>query len=352
MVFGGGSWGSTLAVHLARRGCPVRLWDRDPVQRERLLRRRGTRSQESQDRFGSLSSSIDATGKVVVELPDLVEVICEDDAPAAGGFAVVAVPSHGLRSLLARQPRGLAATWVIATKGLEEETCLTMSQVARECLGPDAAVVVLAGPSLAPEVLEQKPTAILAASADRAAAGRVQALFATERFRVYTSGDPLGVEIGTALKNVVAIASGIADGLGLGQNARGALLTRGLVEIMRLGVACGARAETFLGLAGVGDLVTTCTSPLSRNYTLGRALGEGERLEAALARIGMVVEGVRTTRAAVDLAKRVQVEMPIAAQVARILFGGVAPIDALEELMARPLRAEVDRDGAPEGSGR
>jgi glycerol-3-phosphate dehydrogenase (NAD(P)+) len=189
-------------------------------------------------------------------------------------------------------------------------------------------------------VAEGKPCVILAASQDDAAAKAVQRLFATERFRVYTSGDPLGVEIGSSLKNVVALASGILDGLELGQNTRGALLTRGLAEIRRLGVALGARAETFLGLAGVGDLVTTCTSPLSRNHTLGVALGKGEPLESAMARIGMVVEGVRTTRGAVALARRVGVEMPIAAQVHRILFEGVPAAEALHELMTRPLKAE------------
>ncbi len=233
------------------------------------------------------------------------------------------------------------AVWVVATKGLEEDTCLTMSGVLREVCGSDLGpIVVLAGPSLALEVAQEKPSVILAASEDVAAAERIQRLFATERFRVYTSGDPLGVELGTSLKNVVALAAGIADGLNLGQNARGALLTRGLAEIRRLGEALGARAETFLGLAGVGDLVTTCTSPLSRNHMLGEALGRGEPVQAALERIGMVVEGVRTSRAANTLAERTGVEMPIARQVARILFEGVPPERALYELMTRPLKSE------------
>jgi len=180
----------------------------------------------------------------------------------------------------------------------------------------------------------------LAASTDQEAATQVQRLFSDERFRVYTSGDPLGVELGTSLKNVIALAAGIADGLQLGYNARGALLTRGLAEIRRLGERLGARPETFLGLAGVGDLVTTCTSPLSRNHTLGEALGRGESLDDAMRRIGMVVEGVGTARAACLLAKRYGVEMPIATQISRILFEGVRPDVALHDLMTRPLRQE------------
>ncbi len=325
IVYGGGAWGATLALHLGRRGESLRLWDADPAQRARL---------------GARDGKLKPLPGVV--LPETVEVVYEEEPPRAdGGVAVLAVPSHALRQLVGQVRTDRASTWVIATKGLELDSCLTMSQVAREVLGPGGgAIVILAGPSLALEVAERKPSAVLAASDDPAAAERVQHLFATDRFRVYTNPDPIGVELGTALKNVVALAAGIADGLELGQNARGALLTRGLAEIRRLGEALGARPETFLGLAGIGDLVTTCTSPLSRNHTLGEALARGEPLEEALARIGMVVEGVRTSRAACELADRTGVEMPIARQVARILFEGVRPADALRDLMTRPLRAE------------
>lgn len=335
-VYGGGSWGTTLAIHLARLGHRIVLWDISPEQRHRLGHER-------------------ELAKVLpgIRLPDSIEVLYEDRVPAPRGEVVlVAVPSHGVRQLLeqigAEQPHGGAQgsfLWILAAKGLEEGTCLTMSQVARETRASSGVpagetFVVLAGPSLALEVAQEKPAAVLAASSDPAAAQRVQRLFSSDSFRVYTSGDPLGVELGTSLKNVIALAAGIADGLGLGQNTRGALLTRGLAEIRRLGEALGARPETFLGLAGVGDLVTTCTSPLSRNHTLGEALGRGERLETALPGIGMVVEGVRTARAAHTLSQRVGVELPIAEQVYRILFEGVHPAAALRELMRRPLRSE------------
>jgi glycerol-3-phosphate dehydrogenase (NAD(P)+) len=324
-VIGGGSWGATLAIHLARKGIPVRLWDADPQHRAAMSREH-------------------SCAKYVpgFDFPPSLEVIDEPACPRGKPeFVLLAIPSHALRQVARDMPADGPLTWIVATKGLEEGTGLTVSQVFRDARprGRDP-VVVLAGPSLAKEVAQEKPCVILAASDDQVAAMAVQKLFATERFRVYTSGDPLGVELGTSLKNVVALASGILDGLDLGQNARGALLTRGLAEIRRLGEAMGARADTFLGLAGVGDLVTTCTSPLSRNHTLGVALGRGVPLEAAMAEIGMVVEGVSTTRGAVSLANRMGVEMPIATQVHRILFEGVPPAVALRELMTRPLKAE------------
>jgi glycerol-3-phosphate dehydrogenase (NAD(P)+) len=324
-VIGGGSWGATLAIHLARKGVAVRLWDADPRHRADMIRER---------RCGKYLPQF--------EFPSSLEVVSDVACPRGGpGFVLIAVPSHALRQVAGGLATEGVVTLIVATKGIEEGTGLTVSQVVRDARpGRAEPVVVLAGPSLAREVAEGKPCAILAASKDPAAAAAVQRLFATERFRVYTSGDPLGVELGTALKNVVALASGILDGLDLGQNARGALLTRGLAEIRRLGEAMGARADTFLGLAGVGDLVTTCTSPLSRNHTLGVALGKGEPLDSAMEKIGMVVEGVRTTRGAVSLAQRVGVEMPIATQIHRILFEGVPPAEALHELMTRPLKAE------------
>jgi glycerol-3-phosphate dehydrogenase (NAD(P)+) len=324
MIYGAGSWGTTLGLHLARREIQVALWDRDQAHLARLRDHRENRNYLPGFSF-----------------PDSIEVVYEKTAPRPRGrFAVIAVPSQGLRGLMESVAPDSHPTWVVATKGLEETTCRTMRQVIEEVRGATERIVILAGPSLAKEVAEEKPSAVLAASIDREAAEEVQRLFSTDRFRVYTSEDPLGVELGTSLKNVVALAAGIADGLELGQNARGALLTRGLAEIRRLGEALGARPETFLGLAGVGDLVTTCTSPLSRNHTLGEALGRGEPLRSAMDRIGMVVEGVHTARAACQLADRAGVEMPIARQVTRILFEGIHPAEALHELMTRPLRAE------------
>lgn len=325
-VYGGGSWGTTLAIHLGLQGKAVALWEWDGVQRERMTQERENR------KF--------LPG---IPFPGFIHVVREEAPPAPEGeIAILAVPSHGVRALMERLTgSGPATLWVSATKGLEADTCLRMSQVL-ETVGaiPSERIVVLAGPSLAREVSEGKPAVLLSASTSPESARQVQELFATDRFRVYTSADPVGVELATSLKNVIALAAGIADGLGLGNNARGALLTRGLAEITRLGVALGAKVETFLGLAGVGDLVTTCTSPLSRNHTLGEALGRGVPLEKALAGMSMVAEGVRTTQAALRLAERAGVEVPISREIGRILFEGRDPSRALQELMTRPLRAE------------
>ncbi|MEZ4650622.1 MAG: NAD(P)H-dependent glycerol-3-phosphate dehydrogenase [Candidatus Eisenbacteria bacterium] len=330
MVYGAGSWGTTLALVLSGKGIPVLLWGRDEVQRGSMGRERENRKY--------------LPG---IPFPGFIHVVPEEAPPRPeGSVAVLAVPSHAIRELLAAVEPKNGVTWVIATKGLEEGTGYRMSQVVSDALGhtepraESCSLVTLAGPSLAREVAEGKPTALLAASTSEEAAGHVQELFATERFRVYRSSDPIGVELATSLKNGIALAAGIAEGLGLGRNTLGALLTRGLAEITRLGVALGAQMETFLGLAGVGDLVTTCTSPLSRNHQLGRLLAQGNSLDAALAQMTMVAEGVRTTRAAVSLAAERGVEVPILAQVERILFHGLDPAEAIDALMTRPLRAE------------
>ncbi|MCA9729756.1 MAG: NAD(P)-dependent glycerol-3-phosphate dehydrogenase [Candidatus Eisenbacteria bacterium] len=323
-IYGGGSWGTTLAVLLARSGTPVTLWARDPEQ-------------------GAQMAALRENVKYLpgIRFPDLIRVVHEATPPACpGGEAVVSVPSHAVRGFVASMSGPAPAVWVIASKGLEEGTCLRMTEVVAQSSREPLPAVVLAGPSLAREVSAGKPTALLAASDDDAEARRIQKRFASERFRVYRSSDPVGVELATSLKNVVALAAGIAAGLDLGANALGALVTRGLAEITRLGLALGARMETFLGLAGVGDLVTTCSSPLSRNHALGEALGRGQRLEDALRSMTMVAEGVRTAHAAVHLAERVGVEVPIASQVHRILAEGLDARTALDELMTRPLRSE------------
>lgn len=320
-IYGGGSWGTTLAILLARQGVPVSLWARDAAQAQDMSRHRLNRKY--------------LPG---IPFPDLIHVVPEGDPPTCeGGEAVIAVPSHSVRDLVARIPSP-PAVWVIASKGLEEDSCLRLSEVVAQASA--SPIVTLAGPSLAREVAMEKPTAILSASENMEEARIIQHRFATPRFRVYCSDDPLGVELATSLKNVVALAAGMAAGLDLGANSLGALVTRGLAEITRLGLAMGARLETFLGLAGVGDLVTTCTSSLSRNHTLGEALGRGRRLEEALGSMTMVAEGVRTAHAAVQLAARVGVEVPIAVQVHRILTEGLDPRAALDELMTRPLRSE------------
>ncbi len=341
-VLGAGSWGSTLALHVARQGAPVWLWEFDPVRAAEVERTRL-----------SLPFLPDH------RLPGEIRVTSDLDAALRQAqVAVIAVPSHTLRSVAARlaacpaagavpqggrdAPGGIGpALWVSATKGIEEGTGLTPRQVLAVAAPPALGdVVVLAGPSLAAEVAARLPAALLAAADQPERAARVQAIFAAPHLRVYTSGDPLGVELGVSLKNVVAIAAGIVDGLGLGRNAMGALLTRGLAEITRLGVRMGAARETFLGLAGIGDLVTTCTSRLSRNHQVGLGLAEGKPLAQILAGMVMVAEGVRTTRSALELARRLDVEMPITEQMHAVLFEGKSPREALAALMERPLRPE------------
>jgi glycerol-3-phosphate dehydrogenase (NAD(P)+) len=328
-VLGAGSWGTTLALHLERQGHAVRLWEFDPSRAQEVARTR-------------LSLPF-LPGH---PLPEAIRVTASlDEVLDAAGMAVIVVPSHAVRTLAervaARGERPGPATWVSATKGIEEASGLTPRALFHSVAGiPDARIVVLAGPSFAAEVAAQKPTAVIAAGSDAETAEDVQAVFSSDAFRVYTGTDPLGVEIGVAVKNVIAIAAGIAEGLGLGRNALGALLTRGLAETMRLGVCLGARSETFLGLAGIGDLVITCTSELSRNYRVGLGLARGRGLAEILTELQEVAEGVRTCRAVLALARERDVEMPITQQVHAVLFEGQDPRRAVLELMRRPLRPE------------
>ena len=334
-VIGGGGWGTALAALLAGKGHEVRLW----VYEEDLAER--VRASRENDRF--------LPGVLV---PPAVAITSRlADAAAGAETCVLVAPSHALRAvasrLAAEAPGAVAAfrTVVIATKGLEPESLRRMSEVAGEAMPGSAAAaaaasVVLAGPSHAEEVARGIPTAVVAASRDRARAAETQQTFSTDSFRVYTNDDVVGVEIAVALKNVVAVAAGLSDGLGFGDSTKGALLTRGLVEIARLGAALGARPETFWGLAGLGDLVATATSRHSRNRRLGEAIGRGATLAEALAASPMVAEGVNTAKAAVSLAKLHNVELPIAEQVRAILFEGKSARDALRELLARDLKSE------------
>lgn len=328
-VLGAGSWGTTLALHLERQGHSVRLWEFDPERAQDVARTRL-----------SLPFLPD------YPLPDAIRVTSSlDEALEAAGMAVIVVPSHAVRALAERVAgRGEEpgpAIWVSATKGIEEGSGLTPRALFHRVAGtPDPRIVVLAGPSFAAEVAAEKPTAVIAAGSDAETVERVQAVFSSDSFRVYSGADPLGVEIGVAVKNVIAIAAGIAEGLGLGRNALGALLTRGLAETMRLGVSLGARSETFLGLAGIGDLVITCTSELSRNYRVGLGLARGRGLTEILTGLQEVAEGVRTCRAVLALAHGRDVEMPITQQVHAVLYEGQDPRRAVLELMRRPLRPE------------
>jgi glycerol-3-phosphate dehydrogenase (NAD(P)+) len=328
-VLGGGNWGTTLAIHLARSGRPCRLWFRDPSQ--------AAAAQDSRRNV-----------KYLPQWPFPQGITATSDVARAldgAGHVVFAVPSAALRSV-AEEVKALGVLpplRVCATKGLAEPRAQRPSEVLAEVFGSfGKGWAVLAGPSLAEEVLSGLPTAVVAASSDPATAARVQALFHGPTFRVYTSEDITGVELGVSIKNVLAIAAGLAQELGLGHNGYGALLTRGLAEIGRLGAAVGAKRETFLGLAGLGDLVTTCASPLSRNHQVGRRLARGLALPDVLAGLGSTAEGVSTTRSALMLAERAGVEMPITREVHAILFQGKDPRRALEDLMLRPPRTEGD----------
>ncbi len=271
------------------------------------------------------------------------------DALTGADIIISAVPTQFSRSVWDRLrgcvPEARRASVVSVAKGIENGTLLRPTQVIAEVLRDDPdgrprSYCVLSGPTIAPELARCLPATLIAASDDTALAEMVQTLFSTSWLRVYTSGDPLGVEIAGATKNVIAIAAGILDGLHAGYNAKSALLARGLAEITRLGTAMGAKQETFFGLAGMGDLATTCFSPEGRNRTLGEALGKGEKLEHFLARTASVVEGVTTVTAVMELAKKYRVEMPIADAVHSVLYLGVDPLEAIQKLMSRELKAE------------
>ncbi len=331
-VIGGGGWGTTLSLLLESRGHEVRLWVYERNLAERMV---ATRENESY-----------LPG---ITIPGAVRITSALSEAAHGAEALVFVtPSHAVRAVassLAVEAGGAlegVQAVVSGTKGLEPRSLLRMSEVLKESLPESlhAKIAVLTGPSHAEEVSRRVPTAVVAASDSAEIAGLTQETFSTDWFRIYTNDDVVGVEIAAALKNVVAIAAGICDGLGFGDSTKGALLTRGLVEIARLGEQLGARPGTFAGLAGMGDLIATATSRHSRNRRLGEAIGKGMTLDEALAATKMVVEGVGTAHAAVDLARRCGVELPIAEQVRAILYEGKSARTAIRELFTRDLKAE------------
>jgi len=326
-VLGAGSWGTALALHLGRIGHAVTLWARDPAFALEIER----------TRYNSRYLSD-------VSLPPSVRCTSELESAVDGtAFLVFALPSHGLRSVARAAAPWIApdAVLISATKGLESESFARMSSVlVQETLGT-IPVVVLSGPSFAAEVARGLPTAVLAASTDPIAAESVQQRFRGPALRLYASDDVVGVEIGAALKNVIAIAAGVVEGTGLGHNAMAALITRGLVEISRLAIAEGGRRDTLAGLSGLGDLVLTCTGSLSRNRHVGVELGRGKTLDEVLGEMRMVAEGVRTTGAALALGARHGIELPITAQMAAVLDGRRTPREAVEALMVRPQRSEA-----------
>jgi glycerol-3-phosphate dehydrogenase (NAD(P)+) len=327
-ILGAGSWGTTLAWLLGGKGLPVRLWGRDADHLEEI-----TRSGENARYLPGL------------RLPEAVKPVPEPvDALAGARTVVVAVPAKAVRETLAHAAAHLPeeAALVLAAKGLERDTGRRLSEVAGEVLGPEARgrIAVLSGPNLSGEVVRMVPTATVISCPDEALSRELQETFGTAFFRVYTNRDTPGVELGGALKNPVAIAAGIGDGLGYGENTKASLLTRGLAEMTRLGVAAGARAETFSGLSGLGDLLATAHSPLSRNYRVGLALGRGETVGQAAESVRQVAEGIPTAEAACRLASSLGVEVPIMEELRAVLYEAKPVVEAVSVLMSRPYRDE------------
>ncbi|MCJ8500776.1 NAD(P)H-dependent glycerol-3-phosphate dehydrogenase [Desulfatitalea alkaliphila] len=331
-VVGGGSWGTALAHLLADKGYTVDWWIYEPDLAQRI---RETRENDLFLPGVVLSQRLMPTNEL-------------QKAVAGKDLVLVVVPSHVMRTVTSEMAPHLQNGTIIvsASKGIENSTLLTMSGVIRDCLPnlDEDRLAVLSGPSFAREVALGMPTVVSVAAREPDCAQKVQAVFATPAFRVYTNDDLVGVELGGAVKNVIAIAAGMVDGLGLGLNTRAALITRGLTEIRRLGRAMGANPRTFTGSAGVGDLVLTCTGDVSRNHTIGKKIGQGMQLADLLQEMRMVAEGVKTARSVYNLSLRLGVEMPISHAVYRILYEQLAPKEAVYQLMTRDLKNELDED--------
>ncbi|MDM8523584.1 NAD(P)H-dependent glycerol-3-phosphate dehydrogenase [Desulfococcaceae bacterium HSG8] len=330
-VAGAGSWGTALAGLLGSKGFRTELWVYEEEVREQIEIHRENRI--FLPGF-SLSDNIFPSN-------DLAQVVSGKD------LLLIVVPSHVMRETTLKMADHLSEQTIIVTasKGIENKTHLTMSGVIEETLPdmPKDRFAVLSGPSFAKDVAKQAPTAVTVASKSQDVAEFVQRIFATPFFRVYTNDDVIGVELGGSVKNVIAIAAGIIDGLGLGLNTRAALITRGLAEIRRLGVRLGADSMTFAGLAGIGDLVLTCTGDLSRNHTVGKKIGEGHRLEEILSEMQMVAEGVKTSKSVYNLSRKLDVEMPISHETYHILYDDISPKEAVYRLMTRDLKHESDK---------
>jgi glycerol-3-phosphate dehydrogenase (NAD(P)+) len=327
-VLGAGSWGTALAVHFARSGRAVRLWGRDRAQLASMAASRRNERYLAE-----------------VPFPDSLRVETDLSGALAGALDVlVAVPSQALRALLSSLAPLLAEASHVAwaTKGFEQDSLKLPHQVAREVLGAQRRIAVLSGPTFAREVGAGLPTAMTVASPDAAYARALARELSAANFRAYSSTDIMGVEIGGAVKNVLAVGAGLSDGLGFGANTRVALITRGLKEMTRLGVALGAEANTFMGLAGLGDLVLTCTDDQSRNRRFGLLLAAGASPPAALAGIGQAVEGYTAARSVLAVAARAGVEMPLCAMVYRVLYESLPAKEAVRALMSRPIKAEAE----------
>ncbi len=335
-VLGAGSWGTVLAVLLANKGIKTVLWARNHEFAKQI--------RESRENTLYLPG---------FELPAALEITSDISKTVTDKEVILfVVPSHGLREVakqvsmalddLPKSPN-LPYALVSASKGIENRTLLTMTEIMEEMLPSrlSGRLAALSGPSFAHEVASSMPTAVTIAASEHKLCTGLQDLFTTETFRVYTSLDLMGVQLGGALKNVIAIASGISDGMGFGTNTRAALITRGLAEMSRLGMRLGANPLTFAGLAGLGDLVLTCTGDLSRNRQVGLKLGQGQSIDSILKEMSMVAEGVKTTDSVYAMAEKYKVEMPITNQVYRVLYQGLDPKDAVNELLARPPREEL-----------
>jgi glycerol-3-phosphate dehydrogenase (NAD(P)+) len=329
-VVGAGSWGTALANLLAVKGFAVDHWVYEAEVKAQMLEKK-----ENQRFLPGviLSDNLQPTG-------DLESVVAGKD------LVLVATPSHVTRRTIARCANAIGSETAVvsASKGIENQTHLTMSGVLAQIIPGLSAdrLAVLTGPSFAKEVARQMATVVTVAASDTNLAAFVQQVFVTPYFRVYTIDDRIGAELGAAVKNVIAIAAGVIDGLGLGLNTRAALITRGLVEIRRLGLAMGAQPRTFTGLAGVGDLILTCTGDLSRNHTIGKRIGEGNKLKDLLAEMHMVAEGVKTARSVYNLSRERGVDMPISHAVYHVLYDDMDPKKALYQLMTRDLKQELD----------
>lgn len=328
-VVGAGSWGTALANLLGDKGYHVDLWAYEPEVVQDILMHKENR----------------------LFLPDIFlseNIFPSNDLAAVVGnnrLLLIVVPSHTMRAMSTRISSYIPSgtTVITASKGIEDGTYLTMHGVIGECIPAidKDKIVVLSGPSFAGEVARKVPTAISVASKDMDAAVRIQHIFSTDYFRVYVSDDPIGLELGGAVKNVIAIAAGFVDGMNLGLNTRAALITRGLAEIRRLGIKMGANPHTFAGLSGVGDLILTCTGDLSRNYTVGKQLGQGMTIAEIQDKRVTVAEGVRNTKSVYHLANSLNIELPIINEVYRALYENSIPSNAIERLMTRPLGHET-----------
>jgi glycerol-3-phosphate dehydrogenase (NAD(P)+) len=329
-ILGAGSWATAISVILAKKGYKVKMWSIQPEQVKEI--------NDTRINISYLPGVIIPPG--VEALTNLEQTICDAEAVVFG------VPSHAFREVVRKAVSYIPdhAIMVNVAKGIEEDSLCRLSQVFAQETDPEMSrrFVVLSGPSHAEEVGRLVPTAVVAASSNMESAEYIQDLFMCECFRVYTNPDVIGIELGGALKNIIALGTGIADGLGYGDNTKAALMTRGLAEMSRFGMALGASPLTFAGLAGVGDLIVTCTSMHSRNRRAGIAIGQGKTVDEALAEVKMVVEGVRTTRAARKLSQNLGVEIPITEQTYQVLFEGLAPGIAVKNLMTRGKTREME----------